>query len=89
MFSTENSSSSNSSDQEVKIVKRALFRKKRGCPLLAAREDVSYKNPDLLSKFTSDGGRILPRRITGVCAKNQKKLKGAVKIARFLSLLQF
>lgn len=57
------------------------------CPLEGV--DVNYKNPELLRRFISKGGRILPRRLTGVHAKNQRKLCKAVKIARILALLPF
>lgn len=57
------------------------------CPLDGV--DVDYKNPELLRRFISKGGRILPRRLTNVCAKNQRKLCDAVKIARILALLPF
>lgn len=57
------------------------------CPLDGV--EVDYKNPELLRKFISKGGRILPRRLTGICAKNQRKLSEAVKIARILALLPF
>ena len=57
------------------------------CPLEGA--DVNYKNLELLKKFISKGGRILPRRLTGVSARNQRKLGNAIKIARILALLPF
>jgi small subunit ribosomal protein S18 len=57
------------------------------CPLAGA--DIEYKNLELLKKFISKGGRILPRRLTGVSAGNQRKLSHAIKIARILALLPF
>ncbi len=51
--------------------------------------EIDYKNRDLLSKFTSEYGRILPRRITGVSAKKQRMLARAIKRARFLALLPY
>ncbi|WP_375326982.1 30S ribosomal protein S18 [Candidatus Tisiphia endosymbiont of Nemotelus uliginosus] len=70
--------------------KRVFFRKRKGCPLsVPEAPEIDYKNPDLLLKFVSEGGRMLPSRITNVCAKKQRKLKNAIKIARILALLPF
>jgi small subunit ribosomal protein S18 len=70
--------------------RRVFFKRRKGCPLsLPGAPEVDYKNPDLLSKFVSEGGRILPNRITNVCAKKQRQLKNAIKIARMLALLPF
>jgi ribosomal protein S18 len=52
-------------------------------------EIPSYKNPKRLMKFLSEGGRILPRRITGVSAKMQRMLKRSIQVARVLALLPF
>lgn len=69
---------------------KVFFRRRKGCPLsVEGAPEVSYKNPDLLLKFVSEGGRILPSRITNVCAKKQRQLKNAIKIARVLALLPF
>ncbi len=51
--------------------------------------EIDYKNRDLLSKFISEYGRILPRRITFVFAKKQRMLALAIKRARFLALLPY
>lgn len=70
--------------------KRVFFRKRKGCPLSISNAPViDYKNPDLLIKFVSEGGRMLPSRITNICAKKQRKLKNPIKIARILALLPF
>ena len=70
--------------------KKVFFRKRKGCPLsVAGAPKIDYKNPDLLSKFVSEGGRMLPRRITNVCAEKQRKLTNAIKVARILALLPF
>jgi len=70
--------------------KKVFFRRRRGCPLSVPNSPViDYKNPELLVKFVSEGGRMLPSRITNVCAKKQRKLNNAIKIARILALLPF
>ncbi|MEN9019601.1 MAG: 30S ribosomal protein S18 [Verrucomicrobiales bacterium] len=48
---------------------------------------VSFKDTDLLSKFTTETGRILPRRITGVSAKLHRKITREIKRARSINLL--
>lgn len=48
---------------------------------------IEYKNLALLQRFVTDRGKILSRRITGICAKDQRKVAAAVKQARFLGLL--
>ncbi len=48
---------------------------------------IDYKNLTLLQRYVTDGGKLLPRRITGIGAKQQRLLSIAVKRARFLSLL--
>ncbi|XBT18341.1 MAG: 30S ribosomal protein S18 [Candidatus Shikimatogenerans sp. Tduv] len=50
---------------------------------------IDYKNPDFLKGFLNEFGKILPRRITFLSSKYQKKLKIAVKRCRFLGLLPF
>ena len=50
-------------------------------------ESVNYKNPDLLAKFTTESGKILPRRTTGVSAKLHRRITRAIKQARALNLL--
>ncbi|MCC2646311.1 MAG: rpsR [Rickettsiaceae bacterium] len=70
--------------------KKVFFRRRKGCPLsLPGAPKIDYKDPNLLEKFTSEGGRILPSRITNVSAKKQRALKRAIKIARVLALMPF
>jgi len=52
-------------------------------------EYIDYKDVDLLKKFVSDRGKIMPRRTTGTCAKHQRKLTIAIKRARQVALLPF
>ncbi|NLZ63975.1 MAG: 30S ribosomal protein S18 [Lentisphaerae bacterium] len=49
--------------------------------------NIDFKDVDLLKRFQTEGGRILPRRITGNCFKHQKMLSAAVKRARILALV--
>ncbi|GKV70542.1 30S ribosomal protein S18 [Sporosarcina sp. NCCP-2716] len=50
---------------------------------------IDYKDADLLKKFISERGKILPRRVTGTSAKYQRKLTSAIKRARIMALLPF
>ena len=50
---------------------------------------IDYKDTDLLRKFVSERGKILPRRVTGTSAKYQRKLKVAIKRSRTMALLPF
>lgn len=60
------------------------------CPLSGKNAPViDYKDLALLSQYTSEGGKIMPSRLTGVCPSKQRQLKKAIKIARILALLPF
>ncbi len=50
---------------------------------------IDYKDTDILKKFINPHGRMLSRKKTGVTAKNQRQLSGAIKRARFMALLPF
>jgi len=56
---------------------------------LPTNEVIDYKDVELLSKFLTEQGKILPRRMTGLTTKQQTRLTKAVKRARMLSLLPF
>lgn len=50
---------------------------------------IDYKDIDIIKKFINPHGRILGKKKTGVCAKNQRKLANAIKLARFMALLPY
>ena len=76
--------------KDLKTDKRPYNFKKRSCPLSSAgAPKVDYKNINLLKKFISDKGKILPSRITSVSTKKQRELSKAIKRARFLALLPY
>ena len=79
---------SSSSDSKHK---KLFFRRfTKGCPLSGdAAPTIDYKDVKLLLRFVSTRGRVLPRRITGVCASKHRKLVRAIKTARILALLPF
>ena len=67
-----------------------FYRKKKKICQICAGKDVDYKNVDVVKKYVSnDKGKILPRRMTGACAKHQRHIAGEVKKARFMALLPF
>lgn len=67
------------------------FGRRRKVDYIAANhiEYIDYKDTDLLKRFISERGKILPRRVTGTSAKNQRKLTVAIKRARIMGLLPF
>ncbi|HEY9893611.1 MAG TPA: 30S ribosomal protein S18 [Candidatus Sericytochromatia bacterium] len=65
----------------------AYFRK-RLSPI-KPEDPIDYKDVDLLRKFITERGKILPRRITGLTAKQQRDLTTAIKRARLVALLPF
>ena len=73
------------------MTKYSFFKKaqKRICIFCADKTVADYKNVELLKRFISEQGKILPRRITGNCAKHQRTLAIAVKRAREIGLLPY
>ena len=66
-------------------------RRRRKVDFIAANhiDYVDYKDVDLFKRFISERGKILPRRVTGTSAKNQRKVANAIKRARIMGLLPF
>lgn len=70
--------------------KRQFFRKKKVCKFCVEKMDfIDYKRADILSQFVQERGKILPRRMTGVCSRHQRWLGVAIKRARNIALLPF
>jgi small subunit ribosomal protein S18 len=70
--------------------KKFMFRRKKICKFCADKiEYVDYKDTRLLHGFIPERGKILPRRISGTCAKHQRLLTRAIKRARNIALLPF
>jgi small subunit ribosomal protein S18 len=61
---------------------------KRDCKLCKDQVEIDYKQSDLLKKFMTERGKILPRRISGNCARHQRQLATAVKRARTMLLVR-
>ena len=56
---------------------------------LALPENFDHKNIDILKQFITETGKIIPARVTGISASNQRKLTRHIKIARFLALIPY
>ncbi|MDR2467658.1 MAG: 30S ribosomal protein S18 [Spirochaetaceae bacterium] len=65
------------------------FFKKKVCRFCTQKLKIDYKDADVLRRFITERGKILPRRITGTCAKHQRAVAEAIKRARILALLPF
>jgi small subunit ribosomal protein S18 len=68
---------------------RRPFFKKKVCRFCTQGIVADYKNPELLRRFITERGKILPRRITGTCAKHQRALSTEIKRARVLAYIPF
>ena len=72
------------------VQRRRGRRKKRVCDFCVNKMDhIDYKDIPRLKKFVSDRGKILPRRITGNCAKHQRALTVAIKRSRHVALMAY
>ena len=70
--------------------KRNFVRKKKVCRFCVDKVDfIDYKKADVLSSFIQERGKILPRRMTGTCARHQRWLTVAIKRAQNIALLPF
>ena len=77
----------NNDDDSMPRVRRI---KKKVCMYCADKNLViDYKDAEKLKKFISEKGKILPRRVTGLCAKHQREVTTAIKRARQVALLPF
>jgi small subunit ribosomal protein S18 len=69
---------------------RKFFRRKKVCKFCTEKIDaISYRDVRLLQGFVAERGKIVPRRLTGVCTTHQRRLSKAIKQARNIALLPF
>ncbi len=72
------------------MAKRRAIQKKRICRFCADTSlEIDYKDPKTLKYFTTERGKIIPRRISGNCAKHQRGITTAIKRARQMALLPY
>ena len=70
--------------------RRTFFRRKRVCKFCVEKIDyINYKDVKMLNAFIAERGKIVPRRISGVCGPCQRRLSDAIKKARNIALLPF
>ena len=65
-----------------------FYRRKKICQMYAGKS-VDYKDVMIVSKYINEKGKILPRRMTGACAKHQRHIANQIKIARYMALLPY
>jgi|SRR5882724_1290544 small subunit ribosomal protein S18 len=69
---------------------RKFFRRKKVCKFCTEKIDaIDYKDYRTLGQFVAESGKIVPRRLTGVCTPHQRRLSLAIKLARNIALLPF
>jgi small subunit ribosomal protein S18 len=67
-----------------------MARHRKACPMCEASiRTIDYKDERRLSRFITERGKILPRRISGMCARHQRQVGTAIKRARYLALLPY
>lgn len=76
-------------EKQVRKPMRKTSRKKVCAFCVEKAERIDYKDVAKLKKYVTEKGKMLPRRMTGVCAKHQRELSEAIKKARIAALLPF
>ncbi len=66
-----------------------FYRKKKKICQMCAGKSVDYKDTMIINKYINDKGKILPRRMTGACAKHQRHIANQIKYARFMALIPY
>jgi small subunit ribosomal protein S18 len=79
-----------SDKSESQMRRRPMRRRKKVCVFCAdSNKAIDYKDVNMLKRYVSERGKILPRRITGNCAKHQRALTVAIKRARHIALMPY
>ena len=83
----------NKDDKSESPMKRrggaGIRRRKKVCVFCGKDNEISYKDTAKLKRYVSERGKILPRRVTGCCAKHQRAITVAVKRARHVALMPY
>lgn len=71
-------------------LKRRVYMKRKICRFCADKNlKIDYKEIDILRRFVTEGGKIIPRRISGNCSKHQRLIAREIKLARSIALLPY
>jgi small subunit ribosomal protein S18 len=65
------------------------MQRRKSCHFCETKVTIDYKDEQQLRRFTNDRGKILPRRVSGSCARHQRELSVAIKRGRFLALIPY
>ena len=65
-----------------------FYRRKKICQMCAGKS-VDYKDVNVVTKYITEKGKIMPRRMTGACAKHQRHIANQIKRARYMALLPY
>ena len=77
-------------DKKAQAARKRGFARRKVCRFCADKNvGIDYKDPQTLKYFITDRGKIIPRRISGNCAKHQRKVGVAIKRARMIALMPF
>ena len=76
-------------DAPMKRRGMGMHRRKKVCVFCGKDNEISYKDTAKLKRYVSERGKILPRRVTGCCAKHQRALTAAIKRARHVALMPY
>ena len=66
-----------------------FYQKKKKICQMCAGKSVDYKDTMIINKYINEKGKILPRRMTGACAKHQRHIAEQIKYARFMALIPY
>ena len=66
-----------------------FYRKKKKVCQLCAGKSVDYKDAEIIKKYVNEKGKMLPRRVTGTCAKHQREVSKQVKLSRIMAFVPF
>ena len=89
IFKEVTSMAYNRSADGSSMKRRPMRRRKKVCVFCGKDNVIDYKDTNKLKRYISERGKILPRRITGNCAKHQRALTVAIKRARHLALMPY
>ena len=79
----------NNEREETPVRKRTPRRRRKVCVFCGKDNVIDYKDVNKLKRYVSERGKILPRRVTGNCAKHQRAITAAVKRARHLVIMPY